>query len=109
MSDSKASLSQLATRCRVLRGSYEGTFWKHYASGDIYEIIGVQIDEENLEPRFQYRPVLEVERIHGLERHYIGQERVDGLEWSRRMSVWLSEASPGVPRYVQVQPVVTYA
>lgn len=109
MPESKANLSQLASRCRVLRGSYVGTFWRHTASGDIYEILGVQIREHDLEPVFQYQPILPVERVNGLERHYIGQERVDGLEWSRPVGEWLADIGKGITRYQQVQPVTTYA
>lgn len=57
-----------------------GSFWRHY-KGAVVEVTGGLVFEEDLDALVEYR--------------HVGEER----PWGRRLSVFLGEVSPGVPRF----------
>jgi hypothetical protein len=57
-----------------------GTRWRHFKGG-LYEVVLIARAEASLEPQVVYRSL-----------------QTDDY-WTRPLSVWLDEVSPGVPRF----------
>ena len=87
----RPTLSQLAARCRIASMEIPaGSFWKHYKSDDVYEVIGMSIREADGDVEVLYRPAprLEEDRYGGLERYYINEPDLSFLSLHRPVSEW---------------------
>lgn len=98
----RPSLSALATKCRTIAGIYAGSFWRHYKSGDIYEVTGATIREADGIPMISYKPVSKTD------------EDTTGLVISRPASEWEEYIIPDDgsaihPRFSRVHKVESYA
>lgn len=104
---SRPTLGQLAYRQQMVEHQFHrGTFWKHQASGKVYEITGHSIREDDGAAMIEYRPTVcdgKPERI-GFGEAPIGNLRFSrpAFEWNERVAWHDGEMERTGDRFVQV-------
>lgn len=105
---SRPSLKQLAFRkYEASRAVPKGSFWRHQASGDVYQITGHTIRESDGVAMISYRPVA----YDGVQEPCgYGERPAAEVKFSRPLSEWSehvilstgTEGTLGGPRFKQV-------